>query len=71
KTTPAHPSFNTMNQAPHCWQRYNEWVVCLKQTSGDEEKCQPMRGLARGICPDDWVEKWDEERPKGIFMGVQ
>lgn len=30
-----------------------------------------MRGLARGICPDEWVEKWDEERPKGIFMGVQ
>ena len=71
KTTPSHASFNNMNQAPHCWQRYNEWVICLKTTEGDEEKCQGMRGLARGICPDEWVEKWDEERPIGTFMGVQ
>ena len=32
KTTPYHNRFPAMNQSPHCWNRYNEWVMCLKTT---------------------------------------
>ena len=62
KTTPSHPAFSkAQNQAPHCWQRYNEYVMCLRTTEGDEDKCKHMKQLAFSICPDDWTEKWEEE----------
>eukprot|EP00587_Corethron_hystrix_P015088 CAMPEP_0113302292 /NCGR_PEP_ID=MMETSP0010_2-20120614/3161_1 /TAXON_ID=216773 ORGANISM="Corethron hystrix, Strain 308" /NCGR_SAMPLE_ID=MMETSP0010_2 /ASSEMBLY_ACC=CAM_ASM_000155 /LENGTH=63 /DNA_ID=CAMNT_0000156049 /DNA_START=193 /DNA_END=384 /DNA_ORIENTATION=- /assembly_acc=CAM_ASM_000155 len=60
-----------MNQAPHCWNRYNEYVLCLKETSGDDQACRKLRGLALSICPNDWVENWDEERDEGIFAGIK
>jgi hypothetical protein len=36
-------------------QKYNEFVLCLKKTGGDEEGCEPKRQLAVSICPNDWV----------------
>jgi len=59
-----------MNQAPHCWQRFNEYVLCVKKT-GDEAPCLSMRQSAVSICPEDWIEKWDEEREEGNFAGIQ
>ncbi|KAH8058747.1 hypothetical protein JL722_5980 [Aureococcus anophagefferens] len=78
KTTPPDKRFPTQNQANHCWNRaaaasdrYNEWVLCLKKTDGDEDACKPMRQFALSICPDDWYNKWDEEREEGTFSGIK
>ena len=70
RTTPRDARFPTQNQANHCWNRYNEWLVCLKSTK-DEEGCKNMRYLALKICPAIWYEKWDEERDGGIFPGIK
>lgn len=70
KTTPRKDNFPAQNQASHCWNRYNEWVMCLKTTK-DEEGCKQMRQLALSICPYIWYEKWDEERADGNFAGLQ
>lgn len=69
KTTPRDARFPTQNQANHCWNRYNEWLVCKKGTN-DEEGCKNMRNLALKICPAIWTEKWDEERDEGIYAGI-
>eukprot|EP00816_Leptocylindrus_hargravesii_P006430 CAMPEP_0196802220 /NCGR_PEP_ID=MMETSP1362-20130617/1872_1 /TAXON_ID=163516 /ORGANISM="Leptocylindrus danicus, Strain CCMP1856" /LENGTH=82 /DNA_ID=CAMNT_0042173457 /DNA_START=113 /DNA_END=361 /DNA_ORIENTATION=- len=71
KTTPRSAKFPTVNQAPHCWNRYNEWVMCLKTAGGEEEACTQMRQLAASICPVEWTEKWDEEREAGNFSGIK
>ena len=42
--------------------RYNEWILCLKKTDNDEDGCKFMRQYALSLCPDNWIEKWDEER---------
>jgi cytochrome c oxidase subunit 6b len=70
KTTPRDPRFPTQNQANHCWNRYNEWLVCLKSTQ-DEAGCKPLRFQALKICPTIWSEKWDEEREEGTFSGIK
>mmetsp|Transcript_24734 Transcript_24734/g.29179 ORF Transcript_24734/g.29179 Transcript_24734/m.29179 type:complete len:102 (-) Transcript_24734:372-677(-) len=70
RTTPRDPRFPTHNQANHCWNQYNEWLVCVKNT-GDQDGCKNMRQLAVSICPSLWTEKWDEEREEGIFPGFQ
>jgi len=45
-------------------------VLCVKKT-GSEDECASMRQLAISVCPDDWTEKWDEEREAGNFAGIQ
>ncbi|GMI49541.1 hypothetical protein ScalyP_jg8861 [Parmales sp. scaly parma] len=71
KTTPVDTKFTSaQNQAPHCWQRFNQYVLCVKKT-GSEDECASMRQLAISVCPDDWTEKWDEEREAGNFAGIQ
>ncbi len=70
RTTPRDTRFPAFNQAGHCFNRYNEWLVCLKQTK-DEDGCKPLRYLATNICPSHWTDKWDEERDEGTFPGVK
>mmetsp|Transcript_17207 Transcript_17207/g.22388 ORF Transcript_17207/g.22388 Transcript_17207/m.22388 type:complete len:110 (-) Transcript_17207:1678-2007(-) len=60
--------FPSVNQAMHCWNRYNEWVLCLQNSS--EKKCQAMRFTADKICPEVWTEDWDERREDGSFSGI-
>jgi cytochrome c oxidase subunit 6b len=71
RTTPRDPRFPSANQAGHCWNRYNEWLNCLKQTGNDEEGCKMMRQYADSICPSLWLDKWDEERDEGTFAGLK
>ena len=71
KTTPSDNRFPTQNQMNHCWNRYNEWVLCLKESEGDSEGCAKKRQLAVSICPNVWLEKWDEGRDTGAFPGVK
>lgn len=67
-TTPRDERFPHQNQALHCWNRYNEWLVCAQQ--GDEDKCKPMRQYADSICPGIWLEQWDEQRDEKTFSGI-
>ena len=69
RTTPRDERFPSTNQALHCWNRYNEWLLCIKQ-SGDEDSCKPMKQMAESICPSYWIEQWDEERDEGSFSGI-
>ena len=70
RTTPRDQRFPTQNQANHCWNRYNEWLVCLKSTK-DEAGCKSMRQMALNICPSIWSDKWDEERDENTYPGIQ
>jgi len=70
RTTPRDERFPAHNQALHCWNRYNEWLLCQKQT-GDDEKCQVYRQYALSICPNNWTENWDEAREEGRFAGIK
>mmetsp|Transcript_6793 Transcript_6793/g.8576 ORF Transcript_6793/g.8576 Transcript_6793/m.8576 type:complete len:80 (+) Transcript_6793:198-437(+) len=71
ETTPRDPRFPNTNQSQHCWTRYNEWVLCLKRTEGDSAGCFKTRKFALSICPNEWIEKWDEEREAGNFPGLK
>ena len=45
--------------------------MCLKTTDSDEDKCRPLKQLAESICPDDWKEKWEEEREYDAEHGTR
>lgn len=67
-TTPRDERFPATNQALHCWNRYNEWLVCVQ--NGDEDNCKPLRQYSESICPSEWVEAFDEQREEGSFSGI-
>ncbi|KAE8885119.1 hypothetical protein PF005_g16364 [Phytophthora fragariae] len=71
KTTPLDPRFPNTNQAQHCWTRYNEYVLCLKNNDGDEDTCKKYFQHASSICPNSWTDRWNEQREEGTFQGVQ
>mmetsp|Transcript_6599 Transcript_6599/g.11079 ORF Transcript_6599/g.11079 Transcript_6599/m.11079 type:complete len:89 (+) Transcript_6599:68-334(+) len=72
KTTPHDKKhFPATNQAHYCWQKYNEFVLCMKKSDGDEDACKPALSLARSICPDEWIDNWQDNRDNGAFLGVQ
>mmetsp|Transcript_4613 Transcript_4613/g.5050 ORF Transcript_4613/g.5050 Transcript_4613/m.5050 type:complete len:95 (+) Transcript_4613:61-345(+) len=72
KTTPTDPiHYPATNQAHYCWQKYNEFVLCIRKNNGDETPCNVKRQQALSICPLEWVENWDGQRQKGNFLGVQ
>ena len=62
--------FPNHNQAPHCWTRYNEWLLCLK-AEGSQEPCADKAWLAKAICPITWFNNWEEQRAEGIFPGIE
>mmetsp|Transcript_28805 Transcript_28805/g.72519 ORF Transcript_28805/g.72519 Transcript_28805/m.72519 type:complete len:94 (-) Transcript_28805:95-376(-) len=64
-------NFPATNQAHYCWQKYNEFVLCLKKKNGDEDACKEARHAALSICLEDMVEEWDDQRAEGNFLGVQ
>ena len=70
RTTPRDPRFPNTNQAQHCWTRYNEWVLCLKKTGGDDDACLKQRRYALSLCPESYIENWDEQREEKCFPGV-
>ncbi|CAM9799362.1 unnamed protein product [Phaeothamnion confervicola] len=62
KTTPPDSRFPTTNQAAHCWNLYNQWVLALKKADGDESNPDSLktRQAAASLCPIEWVrcEEW-------------
>mmetsp|Transcript_17661 Transcript_17661/g.40994 ORF Transcript_17661/g.40994 Transcript_17661/m.40994 type:complete len:104 (-) Transcript_17661:161-472(-) len=70
RTTSRDARFPSANQAGHCWNRYNEWILCLNNTK-DKDSCTPLRYYATNICPGIWVEAWDEQREEGTFAGLK
>jgi hypothetical protein len=43
----------------------------MKQTGNSDDKCQVYRQWSVSICPNDWLDNWDEARDEGRFMGVK
>merc|ERR1711977_443319 len=69
ETAPYDSRFPTMNQARHCYTRYNEFHKCASEKGEDAEDCVFFQKAYRSMCPSIWVEKWNEEREAGTFAG--
>jgi len=69
RTAPRDERFPSQNQALHCWNLYNEWLLCEQQTGG-AKKCAVTRQHSESMCPSIWVESWDEQREEGTFGGI-
>eukprot|EP00179_Madagascaria_erythrocladioides_P008437 CAMPEP_0198310510 /NCGR_PEP_ID=MMETSP1450-20131203/2580_1 /TAXON_ID=753684 ORGANISM="Madagascaria erythrocladiodes, Strain CCMP3234" /NCGR_SAMPLE_ID=MMETSP1450 /ASSEMBLY_ACC=CAM_ASM_001115 /LENGTH=78 /DNA_ID=CAMNT_0044013347 /DNA_START=133 /DNA_END=369 /DNA_ORIENTATION=- len=71
RTAPADNRFPTTNQTRHCYARYLEFHACAKQKAPEDEECQKYKRWYLSLCPEEWVEKWDEQKENGTFPGPE
>lgn len=63
------PRFPNQNQTRHCWQSYVDYHKCIGMKGEEFAPCKVFWRTYSSLCPLDWVEKWDDQREKGIFAG--
>merc|ERR1712193_344528 len=69
QTTPMDARFPNVNQARHCYMRYNEFWRCQAEKGEGNDACEKMKKFYMSICPAEWTEKWNEQRENGRFPG--
>lgn len=47
---------------------YVDYYRCLDLSRCNErERCEPFRKIFQSMCPNAWIEHWDEQRAAGTF----
>jgi len=69
ETAPSDPRFPNQNQTRYCWQSYIDFHRCQKIKGEEFAPCEYFKKVYLSMCPNAWVEKWDEQREAGNFAG--
>lgn len=70
KNAPYSPKFPQTNQTNYCWYAYIQHKVCLKKNDDENAiECLQARSLYRNLCPNQWIEEWDEQVANDVFAG--
>ncbi|XP_037937238.1 cytochrome c oxidase subunit 6B2-like isoform X4 [Teleopsis dalmanni] len=69
ETAPFDPRFPNQNQTRYCYQSYLDYHRCQKIRGEAYAPCNYFKKVFNSMCPNAWVEKWDEQRDAGNFPG--
>ncbi|XP_026207026.1 cytochrome c oxidase subunit 6B1 [Anabas testudineus] len=72
RTAPFDARFPNQNQTRNCWSNYVDYHRCQKALTAkgaDTTPCEWYRRVYKSICPNAWIQKWDDQRAEGIFPG--
>ncbi|KAJ3183630.1 Cytochrome c oxidase subunit 6B [Gaertneriomyces sp. JEL0708] len=70
KTAGFDARFPNTNQTKNCWQNYVDYFKCVDAKGEDFAPCKQFKRAYFSLCPDKWVEKWNEQREEGVFPGL-
>ncbi|CAG9771136.1 unnamed protein product [Ceutorhynchus assimilis] len=68
-TIPFDPRFPNTNQSRHCYQSYVDFHRCQRIRGTNYAPCEYFKKVFNSVCPNSWVEKWDEQREDAHFPG--
>ncbi|XP_013784765.1 cytochrome c oxidase subunit 6B1-like [Limulus polyphemus] len=68
-TAPFDARFPNQNQTRNCWQNFVDFYRCRKVKGDDYEPCNYFKKVYQSLCPNSWVEKWQEQIEEGKFAG--
>ncbi|XP_074098687.1 cytochrome c oxidase subunit 6B1-like isoform X2 [Cotesia typhae] len=68
-SAPYDPRFPNTNQTRNCYQNFIDFHRCKKVRGEDFEACKYFKRIYTIICPNAWIEKWDEQIAEGRFAG--
>ncbi|XP_076375715.1 uncharacterized protein LOC143258952 [Megalopta genalis] len=61
------PRFQQQNQTLRCWVMYTDFHRCNKILGDGSDACTWFKQVYSSICPNDWIERWDQYRTEGKF----
>ncbi|XP_012062099.1 PREDICTED: cytochrome c oxidase subunit 6B2 [Atta cephalotes] len=68
-SVPYDPRFPNQNQTRYCYQNYVDFHRCKKKHNENYDACQYFKRAFTSMCPNAWVEKWNEQVETGTFAG--
>lgn len=66
-SVPFDPRFPSTNQSKRCWVNYVDFWKCANAKGEDSEVCQQFKYNYTELCPNIWVEAWNDQRSEGRF----
>ncbi|CAK9833965.1 Cytochrome c oxidase subunit 6b-3 [Anthophora retusa] len=67
-TAPYDPRFPNQNQTRYCFTSYVDFQRCKKHHGEDYEACKYFKKVYNAMCPNSWIEKWNEQIENGTFQ---
>jgi len=67
QTAPFDARFPNQNQTKHCWQAYVDYHKCINLKGEEERGCKQFYRVFKSLCPNTWVDNWDDQRERGVF----
>ncbi|XP_055297729.1 uncharacterized protein LOC129566129 [Sitodiplosis mosellana] len=64
---PFDPRFPNTNQTKYCTQSFIDFYRCQKLRGENYEPCYYFQKVFQNICPNAWVEKWQDQMANGTF----
>jgi len=61
--------FPNQNQTRNCYQNYLDYHRCKKVKGEDHEPCNYYKKQYNMLCPNVWIEKWDDQIERDVFPG--
>jgi len=61
------PRYPNQNQTRRCQMSYVDFHRCQKLRGEDYEPCQYFFRVYNAMCPNAWVERWDDQRERGVY----
>ncbi|KAF7967483.1 hypothetical protein HWV62_34091 [Athelia sp. TMB] len=63
--------FPNTNQTRHwhqpSFQNYTDYFKCIAAKGEDYVPCKQFKRAYNSLCPNGWIEKWDDQRENGTF----
>lgn len=69
ETAPFDPRFPNTNQTNYCYQSYLDFHRCEKIQGTESQMCDYFKRCYQAMCPNAWIERWDNQREQGTFPG--
>ncbi|XP_076763407.1 cytochrome c oxidase subunit 6B [Xylocopa sonorina] len=67
-TAPYDPRFPNQNQTRYCFTSFVDFQRCKKRHDENYDACQYFKRVYTSMCPNSWVEKWEEQLENGTFQ---
>ena len=59
------PRYPHTNQSKRCFQNFVDYHKCIRALGEDHAPCQQFLREYTVVCPNHWVEKWNEQLENG------
>ena len=69
ETAPLDPRFNNQNQTSYCYQYFIDYHRCQKKRGDGHASCDYFKRIYNSMCPNAWVERWEDQIKIGTFPG--